>query len=103
MPSQDIYAKCNFTRSGHPDIRFEVIVKAPTAKLEALRQDPNNAGVPDSQLWGSFVGWVVTVLYPLPDAIFSIGCMPYSEGQIPTEIEGRTPDGKVSDLAFWTV
>jgi hypothetical protein len=34
--------KANATsRSGKPDIRFDLIIKAPKAKLAALRQDPN--------------------------------------------------------------
>jgi hypothetical protein len=97
------YARCNFTRTGHPDIRFDIIVKTQTAKLDALRLDPNNAGLSDGQLWGGFVGHVVTLLYPAPGASFSIGCIPYPEGHIPTEIEGRAPSGTVNDLTFWAV
>ena len=42
MPSTDIYARCNFTRSGHPNIRFNVIIKVLKAKLEELRELPAN-------------------------------------------------------------
>lgn len=103
MKEPYVYAKCNFTRSGQPDIWFDVIVRAPKAKLDALRREPKNAGMSYSQLWGTFVGQVVTVLYPAPGASFSIGFTPYPEGEIPAEIQGRPPDAPVSDLVFWTV
>jgi hypothetical protein len=53
MPSTDIYARCNFTWSGHPNIRFDVIIKLPKAKLEELRQLPANRDQTDNQLLGS--------------------------------------------------
>ena len=102
MKEPHVHAKCGFTLSGQPDIRYNVIIRAPEAKLAALQKDPKNAGKSDKQLWESFVGPVVTVLHPVP-AIFSLGCTPYPEGQIPTEIEGRDPSGTVSDLTFWAV
>lgn len=101
--SPNLYAKCNFTRSGQPGIHFDVIVLAPRAKLKALRQDLNNAGASDSQLWGAFVGQLVSLLYPSPGASFSVGCTPYPEGEIPTEIRGRDPTGTFRDLIFWLI
>jgi hypothetical protein len=56
MPSTDIYARCNFTRSGHPNIRFNVVIKVPKAKLEELRQLPANRDQTDNQLLGSLAG-----------------------------------------------
>jgi hypothetical protein len=53
MPSADIYARCNLTRSSHPNIRFNVIIKVPKAKLEELRQLPENRDQTDNQLLGS--------------------------------------------------
>jgi hypothetical protein len=103
MKDPYIYARCLFTLSGHPETRFDVIIKAPKAKIEALCQAPNDVHMPDNQLWTNFAGRVITLLYPLPGATFSIGCKPHPEGEIPAEIQGRTPDGTVDDLAFWTL
>jgi hypothetical protein len=59
MPSTDIYAQCNFTRSGQPNIRFNVLIKLPKAKLEELRQLPANRDQTDNQLLGSLAGKVM--------------------------------------------
>jgi hypothetical protein len=77
MPSTDIYARCNFTRSGHPNIRFNVIIKVPKAKLEEMRQLPANRDQTDNQLLGSLAGNVITIVYPDPGATFALGCERY--------------------------
>ena len=59
MPSTDIYARCNFTRSGQPNIRFNVLIKLPKAKLEELHQLPANRDQTDNQLLGSLAGKVI--------------------------------------------
>jgi hypothetical protein len=89
MPSTDIYARCNFTRSGRPSIRFNVLIKLPKAKLEELRQLPANRDQTDNQLLGSLAGKVITILYPEPGATFAVGCERYPEGAIPPEIKER--------------
>ena len=68
MPSTDIYARCNFTRSGYPNIRFNVVIRVPKAKLEELRQLPANRDQTDNQLLGTLAGKVITILYPEPGA-----------------------------------
>jgi hypothetical protein len=98
MPSSDIYAKCDFTRTGQHEPWIVVVIKVPKVKLEVLRQERENRGLEDKVILGKFSGQVATVLYPLPDATFSTGCMLYPEGEIPTEIEGRPPDGTLPDL-----
>ena len=89
MPSTDIYARCNFTRSGYPNIRFNVVIKLPKAKFEELRQLPANRDQTDNQLLGSLAGKVITIVYPEPDATYAVGCERYPEGAIPTEIKER--------------
>jgi hypothetical protein len=64
MPSPDIYARCNFTLSGHPNTRFNVVIKLPKAKLEELRQLPANRDQTDNQLLGCLVEKVITIVYP---------------------------------------
>ena len=89
MPSPDIYARCNFTRSGQPNIRFNVVIKVPKAAFEELRQLPVNRDQTDNQLLGSLAGKVITIVYPEPDAKFAVGCERYPEGAIPSEIKER--------------
>ena len=97
MPSTDIYARCNFTRSGHPNIRFNVIIKVLKAKLEELRELPANRDQTDNQLLGSLAGKVITIVYPEPGAMFAVGCERYPEGAIPTEIKERPEGTKLAD------
>jgi hypothetical protein len=75
MPSAD--ARCNFTRSGHPNIRFNVV--------------------------GSLAGKVITIVYPDPDATFALGCERYPEGAIPTQIKERPEGTKIDELTFWSI
>jgi hypothetical protein len=90
MPSTDIYARCNLTRSGQPNIRFNVIIKVPKAKLQELRRLPANRDQTDNQLLGSLAGKLITILYPEPRAEFAVGCERcYPESAIPVEIKGR--------------
>jgi hypothetical protein len=103
MPSTDIYARCNFTRSGHPNIRFNVVIKLPKAKLEELRQLPANRDQTDNQLLGSLAGKVITIVYPEPGATFAVGCERYPEGAIPTEIRERPEGTKIDELMFWSI
>jgi hypothetical protein len=103
MPSTDIYARCNFTRSGHPNIRFDVVIKLPKAKLEELRQLPANRDQTDNQLLGSLAGEVITIVYPEPGATFAVGCERYPEGAIPTEIKERPEGTKIDELTFWSI
>jgi hypothetical protein len=104
MPSTDIYARCNLTRSGQPNIRFNVVIKVPKAKLEELRRLPANRDQTDNQLLGSLAGKVITVLYPEPDAAFAVGCERYHpENSIPTEVKDRPEGTKIDDLTFWSI
>ena len=103
MPSTDIYARCNFTRSGQPNTRFNVVIKLPKAKLEELRQLPANRDQTDNQLLGSLAGKVITILYPEPGATFAVGCERYPEGAIPTEIKARPEGTKIDELTFWSI
>ena len=104
MPSTDIYARCNFTRSGQPNIRFNVLIKLPKAKLEELRQLPENRDQTDNQLLSKVSGQVITILCPEPGASFSVGSERLSEGEIPDEIQGRTESGtQLGDLMFWSI
>jgi len=103
MPSNDIYARCNFTRSGQPNIRFNVVIKLPKAKLTELRQLPANRDQTDNQLLGSLAGKVITILYPEPGATFAVGCERYPEGVIPTEIKERPAGTKIDELTFWSI
>ena len=103
MPSTDIYARCNFTRSGHPNIRFNVVIKLPKAKLEELCQLPANRDQTDNQLLGSLAGKVITIVYPEPGATFAVGCERYPEGAIPTEIKERPEGTKIDELTFWSI
>jgi hypothetical protein len=102
-PSTDIYARCNFTRSGHPNIRFNVVIKLPKAKLEELRQLPANRDQTDNQLLGGLTGKVITIVYPEPGATFAVGCERYPEGAIPTEIKERPEGTKIDELTFWSI
>jgi hypothetical protein len=103
MPTTDIYARCNFTRSGHPNIRFNVIIKVPKAKLEELRQLPENRDQTDNQLLGGLAGKVITIVYPEPSATFVVGCERYPEGAIPTEVKERPEGTKIDELTFWSM
>ncbi len=103
MASTDIYARCNFTRSGHPNIRFSVIIKVPKAKLEELRQPPANRDQTDNQLLGSLGGKVITIVYPDPGATFALGCERYPEGAIPTEVKERPEGTNIDELTFWSI
>ena len=104
MPSTDIYARCNFTRSGQPNIRFDVVIKVPKAKLEELRRLPDNRDQTDNQLLGRLAGKVITVLYPEPGAEFAVGCERYyPESVIPTEIKERPEGNKLDELTFWSI
>jgi hypothetical protein len=73
MASNDIYARCNFTRSGQANIRFNVVIKLSKAKLEELRQLPANRDQTDNQLLGNLAGKVITIVYPEPGATFAVG------------------------------
>jgi hypothetical protein len=104
MPSTDIYARCNFTLSGQPSIRFNVVIKVPKAKLEELRRLPANIDQTDNQLLGSLAGKVIAILYPEPGAAFAVGCERYyPENVIPTEIKERPEGTKLDDLTFWSI
>ena len=103
MPSTDIYARCNFTRSGHPNIRFNVIIKVPKAKLEELRQLPANRDQTDNQLLGSLAGKVIAIVSPEAGVTFAVGCERYPEGAIPTEIKERPEGTKIDELTFWSI
>jgi hypothetical protein len=100
----DIYARCNFTRSGQPNIRFNVVIKVPKGKLEELRRLPANSDQTDNQLLGSLARKVITILYPEPGATFAVGCeRHYPESAIPTEIKGRPEGTKIDELTFWSI
>jgi hypothetical protein len=103
MPSADIYARCNLTRSSHPNIRFNVIIKVPKAKLEELRQLPENRDQTDNQLLGGLAGKVIAILYPEAGATFAVGCERYPEGVIPIEIKERPEGTKIDKLTFWSI
>jgi hypothetical protein len=104
MPSTDIYARCNFTRSGYPNIRFNVVVKVPKAKLEELRGLPANSDQTDNQIIGSLARKLITILYPEPGATFAVGCeRHYPEGAIPSEIKARPEGTKIDELMFWSI
>jgi hypothetical protein len=104
MPSTDIYARCNFTLSGQPNIRFNVVMRVPKAKLEELRRLPANREQTDNQLLGSLAGKVITVLYPEPGAAFAVGCERYyPENAIPTELKERPEGTKIDELTFWSI
>jgi hypothetical protein len=104
MPSTDIYARCNLTRSGQPNIRFNVVIKVPKTKLEELRRLPANRDQTDNQLLGSLAAKLITVLYSEPDAAFAVGCERYyPESAIPTEVKNRPEGTKIGDLTFWSV
>ena len=104
MSSTDIYARCNFTRSGQPNIRFNVVIKVPKAKLEELRRLPANRDQTDNQLLGSLAGKVIAILYPEPGAAFAVGCERYyPESAIPTEIKERPEGTKIDKLTFWSI
>ena len=104
MPSTDIYARCNFTRSGYPNIRFNVVIRVRKAKLEELRLLPANRDQTDNQLLGSLARKVITILYPEPGAEFAVGCERYyPESAIPAEIKGRPEGTKIDELTFWSI
>jgi hypothetical protein len=103
MPSTDIYARCNFTLSDHPNIRFDVVIKLAKAKFEALRQLPANRDKTDNELLGSLAGKVISILYPEPGATFAVGCERYPEGVVPTEIKERPEGTKIEELTFWSI
>jgi hypothetical protein len=73
MPTTDIYARTNFTRSGQPNTRFQVIFKTSKARFEELRQLPENRDQTDNQLLSKVSGQVITILCPEPGASFSVG------------------------------
>jgi hypothetical protein len=64
MPTTDIYAGTNFTRSGQPNTRFQVIIKASKARFEELRQLSENRDETDKQLLSKVSGQVITILSP---------------------------------------
>ena len=64
MPTNDIYARTNFTRSGQPNTRFQVIIKTSKARLEELRQLPENRDQTDNQLLSEVSGQVISILCP---------------------------------------
>jgi len=104
MPSSDVYAKCNFTRSGQPEIYFEVIIKVAKATFEALRQDPRTKNLSNTQVFANDVArWVLPEIYPVGGAEFSTGCNFYPEGEVPSEIMGRTANGQIGALTFWVI
>jgi hypothetical protein len=104
MPTTDIYARSNLTRSGQPNTRFQVIIKISKARFEELRQLPENRDHTDNQLLTKVSGQVITILCPEPDALFSVGSERLSEGEIPDEIQGRTESGtQLGDLMFWSI
>jgi hypothetical protein len=104
MPSTDVYARCNFTRSGQPNIRFNIVIKVPKSKLEELRRLPANTDQTDNQLLCALAGKVITILHPEPDAAFAIGCERYyPESVIPAEIKGRPEGTKIDELTFWSI
>jgi hypothetical protein len=104
MPSTDIYARCNFTRSGQPNIRFNVVIKVPKAKLEELRRLSANKDQTDNQLLASLAGKVITIIYPEAGATFAVGCERYyPEGTIPSEIKERPEGTETDELTFWSI
>jgi len=104
MPSTDIYARCNFTPSGQPNIRFNVVCKVPKAKLEELCRLPVNRDRADNQLLGSLAEKAITILYPEPGAAFAVGCERYyPESRIPIEIKERPEGTKIDELTFWSI
>lgn len=104
MPSDDIYAKCNFTRSGMPEIHFEVIIKVPKSTFEALRQDPQTKNLSNTQAFANDVArWVLPEVYPVGGAEFSTGCNFYPEGEVPSETRERTANGQIGPITFWVL
>jgi len=104
MPPTDIYARCNFTRSGQPNIRFNVVIKVQKDKLEELRQLPANRDQTDNQLLGGLAAKVISILHPEPGAAFAVGCERYyAEHVVPTEIKGRPAGTKIDELTFWSI
>jgi hypothetical protein len=104
MPSDDIYAKCNFTRSGMPEIHFEVIIKVPKSTFEALRQDPRTKNLSDTQVFSNDVArWALPEVYPVGGAEFSTGCNFYPEGEVPPETKERAANGQINELTFWVI
>jgi len=104
MPSTDIYARCNFTRSGYPNIRFNVVIKVSKAKLDELRPMPANRDQTDNQLLASLAEKVIPILYPEAGATFAVGCERYyPEGAIPSEIKGHPEGTKIGELTFWSI
>ena len=104
MASTDIYARCNFTLSGQPNIRFNVVIKVPKAKLEDLRRLPANSDQTDNQLLGRLAEKVITIVYPEPGAAFAVGCERYyPESAIPSEIKERPEGTKIDELTFWSI
>jgi hypothetical protein len=104
MPTNDIYARTNFTRSGQPNTRFQVIIKTSKARLEELHQLPENRDQTDNQLLSKVSGQVITILCPEPGVSFSVGSERLPEGEIPYEIQGRTESGtQLGDLMFWSI
>ena len=104
MPPTDIYARCNFTRSGQPNIRFNVVIKVQKDKLEALRQLPANRDQTDNQLLGGLAAKVISILHPQAGAALAVGCERYyAEHVVPTEIKGRPEGTKNDELTFWSI
>jgi hypothetical protein len=100
----DIYARCNFTRSGQPNTRFNVVIKVPNAKLEELRRLPANSDQTDNELLGKLARKVITILDPEPGAAFAVGCeRHFPEGAMPPEIKGRPEGTKIDELTFWSI
>jgi hypothetical protein len=62
MPTTDIYARTNLTRSGQPNTRFQVIIKISKATFEELRQLPENRDQTDNQLLSKVSGRITSLL-----------------------------------------
>jgi hypothetical protein len=104
MPTTDIYARTNFTRSVSPTHASKSLSKASKARFEELRQRPENRDQTDNQLLSKVSGQVITILCPEPDVSFSVGSERLSEAEIPDEIQGRIESGtQLGDLMFWSI
>jgi hypothetical protein len=84
MPTTDIYARTNLTRSGQPNTRFQVIIKISKARFEKLRQLPENRDQTDNQLLSKVSGQVITILCPEPGASFSVDRRDYLRAKFRT-------------------
>jgi hypothetical protein len=104
MSATDLYARCNFTRSGQPSIRFNVVIKVSGARIEELRQKAENRDRNDNEILGGLAVKLVPVLYPEPDAAFAVGCERYyPDGVIPAEIKNRPQGTEIDEVTFWSI